>query len=223
MMSKNKIDPEFMPENTRLVFNTLASKPFIKKFSLIGGTALSLQIHHRLSEDLDFIFDGEKLPLSLITNNVLKTFSDARIVRQDNSYQIDFVVNNVRLTFFSGESALIFFPVIEHTFCYQNINIANYTIIGSLKLAAIAQRNTIRDYFDLYWLTKNYLSLESLIEQTKKLIPGLSPITYTETLIYTKDIEEYSISDHLAPAITITKEDISDFFISELRNIYKSG
>ena len=54
---------------------------------------------------------------------------------------------------------------------------------------------------------------------TKQLIPNLSPITYTETLIYTKDIEEQSIDSHLMPAENITKEQIADFFVDQLRKI----
>ena len=36
------------------VFNSIKQFEIFKEFILIGGTALSLQIHHRLSEDLDF-------------------------------------------------------------------------------------------------------------------------------------------------------------------------
>jgi hypothetical protein len=35
-------------------FNTIKQCEILKEYILIGGTAVSLQIHHRLSEDLDF-------------------------------------------------------------------------------------------------------------------------------------------------------------------------
>lgn len=91
--------------------------------------------------------------------------------------------------------------------------------IASLKMATIAQRNTIRDYYDLYMLARDHFPLKEMISQTKKLIPGLSPITYTETLIYTNDIEEQTLENHLMPKEKISKEQISAFFIQELRKI----
>ena len=42
----------------------------ISKFTLVGGTALSLQLCHRLSEDLAFIFDGESLNMTWIKSTV---------------------------------------------------------------------------------------------------------------------------------------------------------
>jgi hypothetical protein len=50
-----------MPSNTKMVFDILALHRFISKYTLVGGTALSIQIRHRLSEDLVFVFDAEKL------------------------------------------------------------------------------------------------------------------------------------------------------------------
>ena len=86
-------------------------------------------------------------------------------------------------------------------------------------MSAIAQRNTMRDYFDLYMLIKYHYSLKEIIDQTKKLIPNLSPITYTETLIFTADIEEESLDNHLMPKEIISKVEMADFFIHEIRKI----
>ena len=39
---------------TEKVFKQLSELSWVKNYTLIGGTALSLQINHRISEDLDF-------------------------------------------------------------------------------------------------------------------------------------------------------------------------
>lgn len=39
---------------TQKIFDKVSNLECIKEYTLIGGTALSLQIHNRLSEDLDF-------------------------------------------------------------------------------------------------------------------------------------------------------------------------
>jgi len=45
---------EGLTKNTQNVFEKISLLPCIKDYILVGGTALSLQINKRLSEDLDF-------------------------------------------------------------------------------------------------------------------------------------------------------------------------
>jgi len=213
------IDTGFMPDNTSEVFQQLRSQEFISKFVLVGGTALSIQIQHRFSEDLDFIFDGEELNVNLIKRNINRIFPKHRIIRQDHNWQIDFIVNNVKLTFFSTGAVAIPFSVKEYSFAKDTLNIAGLKVIGALKFSAIAHRNTIRDYYDLYYLTRYHLDLLALITFTKELFPNISPLTYSETLVYTKDIDEQDISSHLSPSEIVSKEQIAAFFTRELIKI----
>jgi len=217
MTSQFNID--FLPGQTQKVFEELAEKQFINKYSLVGGTALSLQLRHRLSEDLDFVYDEEELSINEIKRNIAKIFPEHRIIRQDAPWQIDFIINEVKVTFFSSGSVVIPFNVRNYTTPHKNINICEIDVIATLKMASIAQRNTIRDYYDLYYLTKYHMSLLEIIERTKTLIPNLSPITYSETLVYTEDIDEATIAEHLQPAEIVTKDQISDFFTNELIKI----
>lgn len=213
------IDLNFMPETTRNVFNILGRHDFISKFVLVGGTALALQISHRFSEDLNFIYDGESLNINLLRRNISKIFPDYRIVRMDANEQLDFVISDVKVTFFCSGIIALPFKVTEHSFNWNKVRICRAEIIGVLKMSAIAQRNTMRDYYDLYCLARYHFSLEEIIKNTGKLIPGLSPVTYTETLVYTDDIEEEDISAHLHPREMINKNQIAEFFITELKKI----
>jgi predicted nucleotidyltransferase component of viral defense system len=208
-----------MPENTHEILNILCREDFISKFVLIGGTALAMQIRHRLSEDLDFIYDGDTLNINLIRRNISRIFPDYRITRMDTNEQIDLVINNVKITFFCSGILALPFKVIDHSFKWNKLRICTAEIIAVLKMSAIAQRSTMRDYYDLYWLTRYHLSLEKIIRRTKELIPALSPVTYSETLVYTNDIEETDISAHLQPQEKINKNQIADFFITELKKI----
>ena len=215
----DQFDPGYMPEQTARVFENLSEKQFISNFTLVRGTALSIQIRHRLSEDLDFIFDGPELNKSLIKRNISKHFSNFRIIREDENYQLDFIIDDVRVTFFSTGAVMIPFEVKPFSGRYKKINIAPSEIVGVLKLASISQRNTFRDYYDLYILAKYHHDLGTLIKKTRELVPTLSPITYSETLVYTDDIEEDSIASHLSPKEMVTKEEISGFFARELKKI----
>ncbi len=214
-----ELDISFMPPKTLKVFETLSKQNFISNFTLVGGTALSVQLKHRRSEDLDFIFDGDELSINTIKRNISRLFPNYRIIKQDYNWQIDFVADQVKLTFFTSGAVVIPFNIKKYAFRYDKINICKASVIASLKMATIAQRNTIRDYYDLYFLAKYFMPLYEIINQTKRLIPNLSPITYTETLVYTKDIEEADVSNHLSPIEIITKEQMAGFFIDELRKI----
>jgi len=218
-MNNSVINLQFIPPETFLVFEKLGESSFIKDYTLVGGTALAMQIEHRMSEDLDFVIDTEKLNIQTIKRNIAKHFPDYKIIRQEAPWQIDFIINNVKVTFFSTGAVAIPFKVNQHIIRIKNLAVCKAKTIASLKMATIAERNTIRDYYDLYILTKYHYSLKEIILQTKQLIPNLSPITYTETLIYTKDIEEKSLDSHLMPAENITKEQIADFFVDQLRKI----
>jgi len=62
----HKLKLEFMPEAAQKNFARLKDDPRLAGFTLVGGTALALQIGHRISEDLDFNVFGQKLPLKAI-------------------------------------------------------------------------------------------------------------------------------------------------------------
>jgi len=51
------------------------------------------------------------------------------------------------------------------------------------------------------------------------MLPNISAITYSETIIYTSDIPEDSIGNHLNPKEMVNKGQISAFFIEELKKI----
>jgi predicted nucleotidyltransferase component of viral defense system len=211
------INTENIPEQTAGLFEKLAGFAFMQKYTLVGGTALALQLGHRQSEDLDFLFDGEKIPGTLIKRSIAKQFPDYRLLREERDYQLDFLINRVKVTFFSSGAVLIPFVVKEFSQKYQNLHIAGTEIIAVLKMATLAQRNTIRDYYDLYFIAKNVIPLKQIIQQSKKMLPNISAITYTETIIYTGDLPEDSISAYLNPREIVTKEQIAAFFIEELK------
>ena len=212
-----------IPISTKKVFEILSEVKFISDYSLVGGTALALQIGHRKSEDLDFIFDNETINNAQIKRNINKLFEgNYKIIKDDKDYQIDFVIHNVKVTFFSTGAVIIPFRVKEYTTKYKELNIANIDIIAVLKIATISQRNTIRDYYDLYKIAKNHMPLKDIYSLSKKMLPHLSPITYSETIIYDADIEEGSISAHLEPDENISKQDITLFFQKEIIKIKNS-
>ncbi len=216
------ISLDYLPDKTRNLFQKIADLDFISHYILVGGTALAMQIQHRQSEDLDFIYDGDLLPVQSLKRAINKHFKNHyKIIKDDNGYQIDFLIDDVKTTFFSSGAVQVNFKIKDHVFQVKNINIAKQNIIAVLKMSSISQRSTIRDYFDLYYLVRYHIKLEELIQITKKYLPHLPQITFSETLVYLDDIEEDNIADHLYPEEIITKDKIADFFKNELRKLCK--
>jgi len=213
---------ENISENTRLVLELLSEQKFMNRFTLVGGTALSLHLAHRLSEDLDFMFDGKFLESRTIVNFINNVFKgEFKLIKQDNDHQLDFIIKDVKVTFFTNDAVNINFEVKDHSVPFININIATVDIISTLKINTLAQRNTIRDYYDLYYIVKNIIPLENILQKSKERLPNIADITYSETIIYIDDLKEDSIDDHLFPKENITKNQIADFLTAELKKILK--
>jgi predicted nucleotidyltransferase component of viral defense system len=49
-------------KDTEKLLLFLSQKEFIKDYTLVGGTALALQINARISEDLDFCIWQDRIP-----------------------------------------------------------------------------------------------------------------------------------------------------------------
>jgi len=143
------------------------SKPELAGFVLIGGSALALHIHHRISEDLDFAWPYGRLPREslqrliegdpsldyvLDQNEVaLREAEDANLDLAD--FAQNYLVNGVRVTFFSSYEAER--KLLSHQ-RNEPLRIAAVPEIFALKALASADRSKSRDWFDLYTLFKQH-------------------------------------------------------------------
>lgn len=162
---------EMMPPKTRQVFELLALKPALSQFVLVGGTALSLQIGHRLSEDLDFCLfadsmDGHAIDLmildlaghhSIVLMTPTSKISQAKINGIDLLQQSrDYAIDGVKVTFFArNDVAYQYFSRLE------KINAAGVTFpimaarsIFAMKAWLLQKRIKSRDLFDLMQLVQ---------------------------------------------------------------------
>ena len=119
-----KSPTEVMPPATAKIFEEIRENPLLSPFILIGGTALSLHIGHRVSEDLDFITLLPKLPRVALKELQRELEKHGHQVVQnvdpaaDDEFQIagmeladsqqDWVIDGAtKLTFFSAETPQI--------------------------------------------------------------------------------------------------------------------
>ncbi len=176
----HKLKLEFMPEATHKNFARLKGDARLAGFTLVGGTALALQIGHRFSEDLDFYIFGQKLPLkaidglldelaaggttieSLITSEQKLVFKINTSENLDHYIQ-DYLIDGAKVTFHSrNESdrpkAQIDFlksapKVLVSKGCFDVLGIDGLLVMKSI---VVYDRVKSRDIYDLMVLTRDH-------------------------------------------------------------------
>ncbi len=160
-----------LPLNTKKALSTLSKTDLIKDFYLTGGTALSLLIGHRESEDLDFFiqssFEPERIQKKLETIGNLKSVAIG--IGTLNCF-----LDNVKLQFLYYP-----YPLLEPTTEWENIQISSKLDIACTKLVTISARGSKKDFIDLYFLLKEY-DLQTLF---RKLNNKYLKTDYNETHI----------------------------------------
>ncbi len=146
-----------MPEATFELFTEgFSNMDYIRNWTLVGGTALSIHLQHRLSEDLDFFI--EKSTLQQEKTHIEKMITDLEgkgyncIKTHSNDENLDFEIEGVKVTFFaSGLKNLK-----SHCCSYKNIEVAGIETIIAMKMEAIiSYRTKIRDFYDIYIISEH--------------------------------------------------------------------
>lgn len=158
-------------------------------FYLAGGTALALQIGHRVSVDFD-LFSASPIKKTLL-KKVEEIFSHNQIkILVNNSSELSLLVDEVKITFLHYP-----FPLLKPLKNELGLSLTNIEEIGAMKAYTIGRRGSWKDYVDLYFLLKGgYSNLNSIISLAKeKYSEVFNDRLFLEQLIYLDDIEEEDI------------------------------
>ena len=148
---------------------------------LVGGTALALQLGHRKSVDLD-LFGKVESSLDEIVSEI-STFATA--VPLSSSRMMRFlIVDGVKVDVVNYPYGWIEEPVSE-----DGLILAGIKDIAAMKLSAITNRGTRKDFVDFYFLLK-YYSFEELIGFYLKKYSDAQLFTTLKSLTYFDDAEE---------------------------------
>lgn len=182
-------------------------------FYLAGGTALALQIGHRTS--LDFDFYAEKSFDSLKLQRLLERKFKKVVLLTKAEDTLIVKINNVAVSFFQFPYPLIFPPI-----KYQNFPLlAPKEDIAAMKIIAVSDRGTKRDFIDIYFLLKEF-SLKEIMDFVKKKYPNFNIYVGIRGLTYFADAEEKQHRKlYLFQFISWTV--IKKFLISEVKKYQK--
>lgn len=197
--------PDILHEHQQELLPAL--KGFSKKFYLVGGTAIALQIGHRRSIDFD-LFTDKPIDKFKIKPHFQAPHVIQKILWEDHD-QIHLMVNQVKITFFRYPFA------IPATVSFQQvIKMPDLLNLAAMKALALGGRAKWKDYVDLYFLLKNYFSLREISANAKQLFEGaFNPKLFREQLSYYKDVD-YSEAVEYMPGFE-TDQKVIEGFLTE--------
>jgi predicted nucleotidyltransferase component of viral defense system len=200
--------------NTAAILQKLAKTRILDKYTFVGGSALTLYLNHRYSEDID-LFSWEK---SIDINKINKAISemDFQEIKTVNitGTQADFIIDGVKVTFFAND-----WPELKNrSLLFDNLYIAKLEVLAAMKVNTLFMRAKFRDYYDLYVLNKEHFSLNELYEFANRKMLNLSFALFQRALTFTGDIEDETI-EHLKPKYKLSLKDIENHFVKEIKKV----
>lgn len=189
---KNNIHYITVSEDLKKSLDIIMNEELFNPFLLVGGTALSLQMGHRISVDIDLFTDTE---YGSIDFKKLEEFFDNRF-KYCESLNIDAV--GVGKSFFVGFDSTnlikidVYYndPFVFDIYKVENIRMASIEEIIAMKIDVISRTGRKKDFWDIHECMENY-SFQQMIDFHRLKYP----FTHDEKLIKAK-ITDFSFAEN---------------------------
>ena len=149
-------------EETHKLLNSFNEDSLPQDTYLAGGSAISLQLGHRKSIDLDFFtrheFNEDQWIQKLEKSYSLELFSkDWQTIIGD--------IESVKFSLFYYK-----YPLIKNLTPFENIKLASLEDLAAMKLDTVMSRGTKRDLVDIYFLAQKFGNFEKREIMIKKAL-----------------------------------------------------
>ena len=165
----------------------LAAHPELRKFVLAGGTALAMQEGPRASADLDFFVVSAALalpPLAGVRRDILGRGRGG--IRSEERGTLHATAGGVHVSLLATP-----YPFLRPVRQAGSLRLAHPVDIGLMKLAAVVQRGSRRDFMDIACILDRHLTLGGLLRLAKKKYPEVRDFVpqALRALVYFADAE----------------------------------
>lgn len=162
-------------------------------FYLAGGTAVALRFGHRRSEDFDWFAPALPRPDSLLSD-----LQAQGLPLQDTQIEAGTIISwleGVKISFFEYR-----YPLLDSLDQWPeyDTDIASPRDLGAMKLLAIAQRGSRRDFIDVYELLQSGVVLGCMLQDFRDKFTA-DPVSALRGLTYFDDAETEPMPDMLKP------------------------
>ncbi|MCW5912463.1 MAG: nucleotidyl transferase AbiEii/AbiGii toxin family protein [Cyclobacteriaceae bacterium] len=156
--------------------------PELKKFYLVGGTALALQLGHRNSVDID-LFTQDDFTQEDILNLLKPKYTVREIFQRTNTIIV--LVNNVKTDFIKHDYPFIRPPVTE-----EGITFLSKEDIAAMKFHAIIQSGKrLKDFIDIYFLLEHF-SMKQMVDFFSAKYTYSNPMIALKAVNFFDEIDE---------------------------------
>ena len=163
------------------------AEPLLATTRLVGGTALSLQIGHRESDDLD-LFSVEPLEGLQVQNLLIDKYGFLPSVIEEQTL-IGFI-QGVKIDVIYHP-----FPWLEPAIEEDGIRLATVADIAAMKMHAIINSGKRpKDFVDVAFLSMHY-SYNQIKQLLLRRYPAYDPIMVDKAIIYFGDVDEMLIPE----------------------------
>lgn len=181
------LQKETIEDNTLELLKKLQREETLSTTRLVGGTALALQIGHRISVDLD-LFSKEPL--------------DINAIEQILTHKFNFSAHFISKGSVRGEIDGIKIDILHHPYewidepvCEEDIIMASLQDITAMKLNTIIHNGTRpKDFLDVAYLSQ-YFSYDDMRSLLVQKYPEYDPILLDRCINYFDDIETDFVAD----------------------------
>jgi hypothetical protein len=156
--------PEAIPASVATLLKNIHTWQLPDGTYMAGGTAVAIYLNHRVSVDIDLFTEKEFYCRPIIVSIGQRYVTTITNPAEKNT--LTAIVDNVRFSLFHYPYPLLK-PLVSKPECA--IRLASPEDIAAMKVVAITQRGSAKDFVDLYALIKAFgLPLDYLIVQVQK-------------------------------------------------------
>ena len=187
MLFLDAIEPK-----THTLLKRLQALPELAETRLVGGTALALQLGHRISVDLDIFGKWD------YSEDMLGLFSAVGQAEKESGTpdgkMAFFYIDGVKVDCVAYDMYDWLEPPVEE----DGIRLAGIKDIAAMKVNAITNRGTRKDFVDMARLLDNY-SLVDIFAWYRKKYPAANPALAMRSMSYFVDAETMPMPKMLIP------------------------
>jgi hypothetical protein len=171
---------ETVSDFTLGLLKTLMADEKLADFFLVGGTALALQIGHRISIDLD-LFSRNSFGENDLLSHLEKTYQFKLDFQANQTLKGS--INNVNVDLITHN-----YPLVKPLVVVDNVRMASLEDIAAMKLNAISGNGTrLKDFIDVASLSPK-LTLADMVSAYTEKYDSRNPAMVIKSLDYHEDI-----------------------------------
>lgn len=172
---------ETVAAGTLDLIRRLMSDEKLQDFNLAGGTALALQLGHRVSVDID-LFSQKGFDVTAMQKHLEQRYR-ADIRRTINNSMAG-KIDGIAIDLMAHQ-----YPSVRPPIITEGIRMASFEDIAAMKLNVITRDpDRLKDFIDIHYMLE-HKSLKELTDAYEAKYPNVTPVMAHLSLLYHKEID----------------------------------